>query len=107
MENRVKQLRLNHVHKIYYNKCPSYLHDKFVRVCQTHSYNSRNSSVNFHVPLVDSFTSKTFYYHAIQEWNCLPLKVKTLKNKYAFKKEVKIYLLEDMKCVEQALSTFY
>ena len=30
VETRVKQLRLNHVHKIFYNLCPSYLQENFV-----------------------------------------------------------------------------
>lgn len=107
VENRVKQLRLNHVHKIFNNTCPSYMHENFEFVSKTHAYFSRNSIDNFHVPHVNSFTSNTFYYQAIQDWNSLPHKTKILKNKFAFKKEVKLHLMDNMKCAEQSDFMYY
>ena len=41
VEDRVKQLRLGHAHKIYYNKCPHYLKENFVKVSEHHTYNTR------------------------------------------------------------------
>ena len=60
VENRVIQLRLNHVHKIFYDNCPLYMKNNFNLVSQTHSYSSRNSSHNFHVPHVDSLLQQLF-----------------------------------------------
>jgi len=36
IENRVKQLRLGHTHKIYNNKCPAYLKDNIRKVDKYH-----------------------------------------------------------------------
>ena len=96
VENRVIQLRLNHVHKIFYDNCSSYMKNNFNLVSQTHSYSSRNSSHNFHLPHVDSFTSATFYYNAIKDWNSLPSNIRNVKSKFTFKKLVKRHLLYSM-----------
>ena len=50
VEDRVKQLRLNHAHKIYYNKCPSYMEENFRKVKEQHTYNTRSSQNNFVIP---------------------------------------------------------
>ena len=76
VENRVKQLRLNHAHKIYNKKCPSYMKEKFVPISEKHMYNSRFSIGNFHVPCDDSYIKKTIYYNAIKDWNSLPINIK-------------------------------
>jgi len=107
IDNRVKQLRLNHVHKIFYNKCPSYLHDNFTLVANTHTYNSRNSVGNFYVPQADSFLSSTFFFQAIHDWNNLPQTIKALENKYAFKRAVKLHLMKNMHCTEESDFIFY
>ena len=39
VETRVKQLRLNRVHKIFYNLCPSYLQESFVPLRDVHHHN--------------------------------------------------------------------
>ena len=107
VENRVKQLRLNHVHKIYNKKCPSYMYDNFQLVSDIHSHNSRYSKSNFYVQSVNSFTIDTFYYQAIQDWNSLPPCVKNVRNKYEFKSKVKSVLVENMKFKEEADFIFY
>jgi len=45
VENRVKQLKLSHMHKIYYGKCPSYLSKNFEK-------SSRSGKSNFIIPIV-------------------------------------------------------
>jgi len=107
IDNRVKQLRLNHVHKIFYNKCPSYLHEKFTLSSTVHQYNCRNSENNFYVPLVDTFCSGAFFYQSILDWNSLPIKIKKIENKHVFKKAVKMHLLESMKDIELAEFLFF
>lgn len=107
VENRVKQLRLNHVHKIFNKKCPSYMYDNFDLKSDVHCYNSRGSEGNFHIPHVNSFTISTFYFQGIRDWNSLPLDIKMERNKFAFKKKVKAQLSENMKQIEQADFIFY
>ena len=94
VEHRVKQLRLNHVHKIYYNKCPSYMKEDFLKVNEHHTYNTRSSQHNFVVPKIKGVESTTFFYNAIKDWNSLPGHIKETKNLDQFKKLVKSYLMD-------------
>ena len=107
VQNRVKQLRLNHVHKIVNKKCPSYMNNNFSLVSDIHSHNSRNSKGNFYLPQVNCFTSTTFYYQAIKDWNSLPADVKNVSYIYEFKKKVKTALTDNMKLKENADFIFY
>ena len=75
VEDRVKQLRLNHVFNIFNENAPSYLRDNFVirrsnSGRQTRSY----TNLNFIVSRVKTCQSSTFYFNAIKDWNKLPLK---------------------------------
>lgn len=89
VENRVKQLRLNHIHRVYYNKCPSYLKDNFQRREDNMLYNTRSSRFNFVVPNVNNVSKQTFYYHGITDWNSLPKDIKGVKNVQKYKLMVK------------------
>ena len=81
IENRVKQYKLNHVHNIFYKKCPSYLHDNFTKLVDIHCHNTRGSFAKFHVPNVNSFNITSFYYNGIKEWNHLPDSIKAIEYK--------------------------
>ena len=50
VKTMVKQLKLNHVHKIFYNLCPSYLQENFVPLRDVHHHNTRSSCYSFLVP---------------------------------------------------------
>jgi hypothetical protein len=49
VENRNKQLRLNHVSKIVNNQCPSNMKENFVPVRDIRSYSTRANQYNFRV----------------------------------------------------------
>ena len=93
VENRNKQLRLNHVFEIVKDKCPSYLKENFVYVKDTHSYSTRANTYNFRVPICYGKGNVTFYYCAISDWNALPDTIKKIDNKHQFKLAVKNHLL--------------
>lgn len=92
VENRVKQLRLNHVHKIFYNKSPSYMKYNFTKIKDCHQQYTRSSEFNFWVPSIKGQQKFTFYYNAIKDWNFLPNSLKSIKNTNAFKIGVKQFL---------------
>jgi len=92
VENRVKQLRLNHVHKIYYNKSPYYMHSNFTKIKDCHTYSTRSSEYNFFVPPVKGQQTLSFYYNAIKDWNILPNDLKSNQNLHSFKSGVKDFL---------------
>ena len=51
VEDNVSQLALNHVHIFFYNQCPAYLKEHFIKLSAKHKYNTRCSLFNFHVPV--------------------------------------------------------
>lgn len=103
VESRVKQMRLNHVYKVFNRNCPMYLNDNLVRLSDLHCYNTRGSQNNFYVPNVNSISRKTFYYNGIIDWNCLPDSLKQIRNKWKFKKEVKKYLMQQLNKRENSI----
>ena len=76
MSDRIKQLKLGHVFKIWNKTCPSYLTKNFSRLnentdrCETRSY-----AYNFQIPRL-SLT--TFAYTVLKEWNCLSNEIKDI-----------------------------
>ena len=46
IDDRAKQLRLNHVFNVYHGLTPQYLNKLFLRVADSHSYRTRGSLFN-------------------------------------------------------------
>ena len=87
IEDRVKQLRLNHVYNICNDRAPSYLRENFVLKSNVSTRHTRSSSnLDFVVPFIKTCQSDTFYYSGIKDWNELPTEVKVIKSKDFFKK---------------------
>jgi hypothetical protein len=93
VDDRVKQLKLNHVFNIYNNTAPHYMNFNFNKLSHTHRYNTRGSSTNFLVPVIKGQTCNTFFYTGIKEWNLLPTHIKSCKSHLQFKKAVKRHFL--------------
>jgi hypothetical protein len=93
VDDRVKQMKLNHAFKIFNNTSPGYLSEHFIKLSDMHRYNTRDSHLNFVIPRVQGkLGSDTFHYTAVKVWNALPGIIKS-SNTYAyFKKEVKSHL---------------
>ncbi len=64
--NKMKQLRLNTAHKIFYNKAPSYLNTHFKRT-RDRAQSTRRSEWNFTVTKIKGEEGNTFYFNAIKE----------------------------------------
>ena len=70
VEDRVKQLRLNHVFNIYHNTAPSYLKNNFVIKTPNSGRQTRScTNLDFLIPRVKTCESTTFYYKCIKDWN--------------------------------------
>lgn len=95
--NRVRQMRLNHAHKIYYNKCPHYMKSNFVKSRDIVSYNTRHNEFNFYVPSINGQLANTFYYNTIKDWNSLPSDIKKIKSTHEFKYKAKCFLFDNMR----------
>ena len=96
INTRAEQLRLNHVFNIFYDTCPDYMKENFFRLSNLHSYNTRGSNFNFHVPRIKTHSSGSFFYNAIANWNRLPDDIKSISLKSVFKRSVKTHLLNHM-----------
>ena len=98
IQNRAKQLRLNHVFNIFNEIGPEYLRSNFTRVLNSHNHNTRNSVQNFLIPKKSTVISGSFYYNAIMDWSSLPSAIKSISNKSAFKKSVRTHLMNEISC---------
>ena len=95
IENRVKQLGLNIVHKLFYKQTPGYLLSYFVRASEVHNYNTRGSQFNFKIPTAtnNSIASNSFSFNAIKAWNALPNNIKCIQQYLNFKTRLKSHLI--------------
>ena len=82
VEDRARQLQLNHVYKIYRGDCPNYMQTKFDRIRDMQQRtNTRASINNFFLPRVEKEASKSFYFTAMKSRNVLPENINILENK--------------------------
>ena len=81
--DRVSQLRINHVFNIYHGRAPEY-------VCEHFNINQGNTNnLNFSTPNANLCSTISFSYNTIRDWNSLPISIKNVNNKEAFKNAVK------------------
>ena len=99
VENRVKQLRLNHIFKIFNGTYPSYLLEHFHKVSDFHMYNTSGSSKNFFVPHPSGYASTTFFFNGINDWNYLQ-DTKRVETFNRFKTSVKRFLNSQMQIMK-------
>lgn len=94
VKDRVIQMKMNHVFKIFQGTAPEYLNTHFIRTRTVHSYSTRGSPYNFIVPRIKGQASQTFFNTAIHHWNFLPNSIKEINNPFQFKCAIKKYLSE-------------
>ena len=87
--DRIRQLRINHVFNIFHGHAREYLCENFDL-----NNNLTRGATNFNllVPSGNTCNKNSFVYDAILDWNNLPIKIKNISNKPAFKSAVKKYL---------------
>lgn len=54
------------------------MNGNFVKMSDTHNYNTRSSEFNFYTRSVNCYSSNTFHYNAIKDWNSVPRELKML-----------------------------
>ena len=94
ISDRVKYFKLIHVFKVRHGLAPSYLSDRFKRVDDMHSYNTRGSRRNFSVSNEICDSLKSFSYTAVKDWNSLPSFLKELDSLTVFKSRLRQYFLD-------------
>ena len=105
---RVKQLKLNHVFKIYNDQCPLYSKENFLKISDTQaSTRTRASTNNFFLPRVKNQAVNSFYFSGIKEWNSLPNNVKEKTDLETFKLSVKDHFLIELQNKESCHFVYY
>ena len=98
IQDRVSQLRFNHVFSIYHGRAPSYLTEHFLLRSNYSNYYTRSASnADFVLPSVKHKQCESFYFNGIKDWNMLPGEIKTVLNtgsKFSFKRNVKKFLID-------------
>ena len=89
---RVKYFNLVHTFKVKAGLSPSYLSENFTNVSSVHSYNLRQSGLNFSLAKCSSPIG-TFSREAISGWNSLPSDLKSIRSLPLFKTRLKTFLL--------------
>ena len=89
VEDRIKQLKLYHVFKMYHDKAPQYLISNFRKFSNIHRYSTRGSATNFILLKVKGQACNSFFFTGIKGWNSIPNQVTTSKTHVQFKKVVK------------------
>ena len=108
VSERVTQIKLNHIHKIWSNSCPIYLKDHFDRIIDTELRNcTRASRNNFFLPRVQKQAINTFFYSGIKDWNSLPTNIKQIQNVNTFKVHVQKNLKLKAKSTETCPFLFF
>ena len=106
--DRVKQLRLTHVYKIWNGICPIYMKEHFSKIADTELRNCTRASVNnFFLPRVKGQGIHTFYYSGIKNWNSLPAAIKEIQNEYTFRENVKKNIAFEARNIESCPFLFF
>ena len=79
IENRVQQLRLNHVHNNFYDKDPKYMGQNFSKARDLHHHSIRDKQYNFVVPNANGMTSTTFILMLLRTGTPFQFHLKVLK----------------------------
>lgn len=106
--DRVNQITVCHVFKIYLNTAPAYMSEHFTPVSDIHNYPTRfrvklntnldrsilTDSKRYTVPVVKGFGIKSFAYSGCTLWNSLPQYIRDSRTPYSFKSRVKEHFLK-------------
>ena len=106
VETRVKQLRLNHVYKIFYDLCPSHLKENFVPLKDVHQYCTRSSRYSFLVPHCQNLDKSTFFYAGIVDWNFLHECLKAIEKLQSFKIALKTHFMKIIRKLNYVIFCF-
>jgi len=94
VDQRVDQLKLNHMFNIFQGVAPSYLSDMFQ--LNEAIYNTRSSTSTYVLPHVKSFGIHSFTYTGARLWNDLSLSTRHSQSKLKFKTLVKNELMSTL-----------
>ena len=96
VDDRARQLQLNHLFKIFNGICPDYMLENFNRINDTALRICTRASLNiFFLPRVGNVAMQSFFYSGIKSWNSLPTRIKLIDSENTFKEKVKQFLKKE------------
>jgi len=104
IEDRINQIKLNHMHKIITGSSPSYMQEGMVRTSLLHNHYTRNSEMSLSVPSMGSNGQKSFLYTGVKLWNLIPKHIQKEEERNTFKRKVKSFLF--LRLQQAELSNF-
>ena len=108
VEDRARQLQLNHLFKIYKGICPEYMLEDFNRISDTALRTCTRASLNnFFLPRACDEAMKSFFYSGIKNWNSLPANIKSIDSESTFKEKVKLFLKKEAEEKERNPFIYY
>ena len=108
VQDRVRQLKLTHVFKIFHNQCPEYMKEKFLRIRDTPlRLCTRSSTNNFFLPRVTKQAIHSFFFSGIKDWNALPSLIKENNNEMTFKSKIKDHIFNELENKESSNFVYY
>ena len=108
VEDRARQLQLNHLFKIYKGICQKYMLEDFNRISDTALRTCTRASLNnFFLPRACDVAMKSFFYSGIKNWNSLPANIKSIDSECTFKEKVKLFLKKEAEEKERNPFIYY
>ena len=97
LENLYKLETAKFMFQINQENHSNFLQKEFIKTSKLHCYNTRQSSdLGFSLPSISTNFKKNFLtFDGVKHWNSLPIELKNIRNKNAFKKMMKLYLLQN------------
>ena len=90
--DRVRFFRMTHLFRVRHKLAPSYLMPNFQLITDAHTHNTRGSSHNFVLSRQLSYSTNSFAFQAIKQWNDLPIDIKSISEFQVFKRKLKQFL---------------
>ena len=94
IEQRVEQLKLNHVYRVLGGTAPTYLSGRLT--LNNHSHITRSSQSSLVIPHHGTYGKSAFCITGAKLWNSLPASINNSPYLVNFKKKVKVFLHDKM-----------
>jgi hypothetical protein len=86
--DREWQLKINHVFNIYHGRAPEYLCENLILIKEIQG----EPLIQILLLQAQMYVALIAFHNAIRDWNSLPISIKNVNNKEAFKNAVKEFL---------------
>ena len=96
INNRVDQLKLNHMFNIIHGQAPAYFYSNFRMTSDLHNIHTRSRTLTICIPSVNTkhFGQTSFLYTGTKIWNALTNEIRSQPVKHHFRRLAHNYLFD-------------